>query len=264
MMSDLIARALAPDNWPTFVFLTARIGGLAMVAPLWTMAPLTKQIRGAMIVVLAIALLPSAPRVALPAQVLDIPVPIATELIIGVVIGLSAAILVHGVGVAGQVISMQMGLAIAPALAPLPGYPDSGIGRIQTFMAVLIYLGIGGHLFLIRGLADSLQVLPPGAPIALTTGGLKVSILMGSLFSTALRTAAPIMVTLLITHASVAILNRAVPQIQTMLVAFPLLIGVGLLMLGLSLPVLGRTIGTWMQSLPSNLETVLGALRAGA
>ena len=88
---------------------------------------------------------------------LRMPLPFALEVVVGLVIGLTAAILVQGVALGGEVIALQMGLALAPQLAPLPELQVPSIGLLQGNLALLIYVGIGGHLVLLRGLAESLQ-----------------------------------------------------------------------------------------------------------
>ena len=167
------------------------------------------------------------------------------EVLIGVAIGLTAAVIVQGVAYAGEVVAMQMGLALGPALSPMPDLEVSGVGQIKGLLALLIYLAVGGHLMLLRGLAESLRSVPPGAPVGLDSGSGCI-LLFGSLFSTAIRTAAPVMVALLLTNAALAILNRAVPQMNAMMVLVPLSIGVGLIMLGAALPFLANDIGGWM------------------
>jgi flagellar biosynthetic protein FliR len=260
-MPDFLSEVLAPANWPTFVFILARLSGFAITAPLWTMTPLNRTMRAAMIVVLAIVLLPSSPRVPYPGQVLDLPFPLGMEIVVGVVIGMSSAVLIYGVGFAGQVLALQMGLSLGPVFMPMAGHPESGIGKIKSFMAMVIYLGIGGHLTLLRGLADSLVSLPPGSPMSPVSGGGAAALVAGTVFSTAISVAAPVMVTLLLTHAAVAILNRAVPQIHTMLVAFPLTIGIGLIMIGAALPLTVSAIRVWMNSIQGNLDGAVNSFQ---
>ena len=117
---------------------------------------------------------------------------------------------------------------------------------------------------LLRGIAGSLETLPPGSPMSLSAGGSAAVAMIGTLFATAISVAAPVMVTLLLTHAAVAILNRAVPQIHTMLVAFPLTIGIGLIMIGAALPLVTTTVRGWMHGIPGVLEGAIGSFQSGA
>jgi flagellar biosynthesis protein FliR len=254
---DFLGTALTPERWPAFALLTGRLGGLMMTAPAWSGTTIPRLVRTAMTVVLAILLLPAVPAAAMPEHVLDLPLPMAAEIAIGVVIGLAAAVIVQACGLAGEVMSMQMGLSIAPALAPVPEMQVVGVGPITTTLAILIYLALGGHLMLIRAFAESLHTLPPGAGIVFTGGGPVAVALAGTLFSCAASVAAPVMVTLLLTNIALAILSRAVPQLNAMMVSFPLTIGVGLIMFAVSLPNVSNVVARWVQQLPLSVNGLL-------
>jgi flagellar biosynthetic protein FliR len=258
---DFIDGALVPERWPTFVLVTGRIGGLMLTAPGWSGTTMPATIRTAVTVVLALVLLPIAPATPLPQQVLELPLPMAAEIGIGIVIGLSAAVLVQAVGLAGEVVSMQMGLNIAPSLAPVPEMQVVGLGQLSTLLAILIYLVLGGHLMLIRALGDSLKLLPPGAGMAFTAGGPAAAALAGQLFSCAASAAGPVMAALLLTNIALAILSRAVPQINAMTVSFPITIGVGLLMFAVSLPNVSSVVARWVQDLPAGVQGLLVSLQ---
>jgi flagellar biosynthetic protein FliR len=69
------------------------------------------------------------------------------------------------------------------------------------------------------------------------------------------------MVTLLLVNVALSILSRAVPQLNAMMVSLPLTIGIGLLMLGLALPLLAATVTGWMHGLPEVVAGVTGAFQ---
>ncbi len=258
---DFLATALAPDRWPTFVLITARVGGLMLTAPGWNGTSLPRLVRTALTVVLAALLLPSAPVAKVPDQAIDIPLPIAAEMAIGLGIGLVAAVIVQAVSLAGEVMSTQMGLSIAPSYSPIPELQVSGIGPLTSMLALLLYFSIGGHLTLLRGLADSLQALPPGGGIVFGAGEKVSTELAGRLFSCAISAAAPVMVALLLTNVALGILSRAVPQLNAMSVSFPLSIGVGLLMFSVSLPIVASVITGWLQDMPDGVHGLITHLQ---
>jgi flagellar biosynthetic protein FliR len=261
-MPPFLNQVMAPQNWPTFVLLTARLTGLMLAAPLWSMTALPRAARAAITVVLATLLLPSAPKTALGDRVLDLPLPMAMELVVGIVIGLTGAVLIQGVTLAGEVISLQMGLSLGPALSPMPDLQAPGIGQLKGLLALAIYVGVGGHLLLLKGLADSLQVLPPGTSMNLELGGRAAASMVGGLYTSAVQAAAPVMVALLMSNAALALLSRAVPQINTMMVSLPLTIGIGLVMLGTALPIVASIVTGWMRELPAGVDVLLHALAA--
>ena len=176
-------------------------------------------------------------------------------------IGLAAAVIVQAVALAGEVVSMQMGLSIAPSMAPMPEMQVVGIGPISSLLATIIYLSLGGHLMLLRALASSLHTMPPGAGIVFTGGTPVAAALAGQIFSCAASAAAPVMVALLLTNLALAILSRAVPQLNAMMVSFPLSIGLGLLMYAVSLPNVSAVVARWVQELPTGIDGLLAPLQ---
>jgi len=261
MPPDFLRTLMAPDRWPTFVLITTRLAGLMATAPLWSMPTMPRTIRAAITLLLALFLLPSAPKAAVPSQVIDLPIPLIFEFVIGLAIGLTAAVFVQGVGLTGEVLSIQMGLSLGPTLDPMADIQSSGVGQLQAMLAVFVYMSVGGHLQLLRGLADSLQALPPGAPIAFNDGAHVAVSLMSTFFTAAVRCAAPVMVSLLLVNCALAILSRAVPQLNVMMVSLPVTIAVGLVMLGLSMPMVAATVDHWVRDLPETVGATLNAFQ---
>jgi flagellar biosynthesis protein FliR len=102
-------------------------------------------------------------------------------------------------------------------------------------------------------------VLPPGHVIDFGPGTAGATQMFGTLFSCAVRAAAPAMVALLLANVALALLSRTVPQLNAMMVGFPVTIGVGLIAAGSSLPFVARVISGWVGALPTTVETVLRA-----
>jgi flagellar biosynthetic protein FliR len=257
-MNGTLLEALTPANLTTFAFVLTRVSGLMTVAPLWSMNGIPRQIRVAVTVLLSLVLLPLAPRVQSPDSLALLPVGMAVEFLLGLVIGLTAAVLVHGAAMAGEVLSLQMGLSLGPAVAPMTDVAVPGVGQFTSFLSLMVYVAVGGHLMLIRGVAESLTSVPPGItgfPGAASVG----EGLLGTVYTTALATAAPAMVALLAVNVAVGITSRAVPQLPAILVLFPVTIGLGLFILALTLPALGTVTTGWMSELT---QRVAGALHA--
>jgi flagellar biosynthetic protein FliR len=255
-MTTLLDTLFGPDRISVFVFITARLIGLGMTAPLWSIPTFPRTARAAIIVVLALVLLPAAPAAAMPEQILQIPLPLAMELIIGMSIGLTAAVIIQAVAYAGDVLSLQTGLSLGAALSG-GDVPGAGLGQLKSLTALLIYVTLGGHLIMLQGLGDSLQALPPGTRLDAEMGGLTAAATFGMVFSSAARVAAPAMVALLLANIALAILTRAVPQLNAIMVSFPITIGLGLVMIGASLPIVGSVIAGWISDLPLMIDSVL-------
>ena len=152
-----------------------------------------------------------------------------------------------------------MGLSLGSALAPGADLGSPGVGELKMLLGLSVYLAVGGHLAVIEALARSLQTLPPGTAPDLVGGGHVVVALAGTVFDVAVRAAAPAMVALLLANVALALLNRAVPQLNTMMVAMPVTIAIGMLALGASLPTLAGWIAGWSSGIGARADMVVHA-----
>lgn len=251
MMTPGLLELVGLQDWPTFVLVSARLSGLFLAAPLWSMTGVPKTVRSAAVVLLSLVLLPSLPHIApLPDDMVAMSLVLAGETMMGVAIGLTGALVLHGISIAGEVASLQMGLSLGEALGSLPPGATVGIGQLQGYFGMLIYLSVGGHLTLYRGLAASFAAVPPGQAWLGAAGARQAVDLASAVFSTGVRAAAPIIVALLLANLALAILGKAVPQLNVMMVSFPITISIGMVALAATLPFLAAFITGSIDTLP--------------
>lgn len=260
-MNAAVLEFLAPIQWPMFALVSARVIGLMLTAPLWSMQAISARIRGAAAVVITLLLMP---KVVASPLAMDGGLPIlalVAEFLLGVAMGLTAAFFLHGLTVAAEVISLQMGLSLGVALGGMSDVGTPGIGQLYGQTALVIFAALGGHLLLVTGLAQSLEVLPPGSAMDAQRGGTHLLAMAGSVFVTAVRVAAPVMVVLLVTNLALALLNRAVPQLNTMMVAVPITVVVGLVALGATLLLFGGEVSRWVHAVDDGMGALVRSLR---
>ena len=262
MTTGLLERVLVPANLPTFAFVLTRVTGMLLVGPLWSMQGLPRILRAALAFVLTLMLLPTVSRAEVPDQLLRIPVGLAMEFLLGLLIGLGAAVVVQGASMAGEVLTSQMGLNLGPSASPVSEVVIPGVGQLQSFLALLIYLSVNGHLMLLRGVGRSLEALPPGLNLVLAGGPGIGTRIFETLFSVALQVAAPALVALVLINLAVGITSRAVPQLNAIMVLFPVTIGVGLIMVGLTLPMVATTLEGWMGNIPGRITDTIDGFHA--
>lgn len=254
---------LAPGAPGTLVCVLTRLGGMMFTGPLWSVAALPRAGRAAVLVVLALVLLPATPPARLPEDPLAVPFVLAGEMAIGVAIGLLAAAFVQGAALAGEFASTQMGLQLAPALAPMPEAQQAGIAQLQSLLAVAVFLHLDGHLALVSGVADSLRVLPPGTVLHVEAFAPAVQRAGLVMFETALRVGAPVLGTLFLTNLAMAVLGRAVPHLNAMVVALPVATAAGLVMTAIALPLVAHVVGGATDALPASIARMLADLAGG-
>jgi flagellar biosynthesis protein FliR len=261
-MTPELLHLIGVQDWPAFVLVSARVSGLFLAAPLWSTAGVPRSIRGAAAVLLSIVLLPAVVPVApLPDDMLAMATVLGGETILGIAIGLTGALFLHGVMIAGEVASLQMGLSLGQALGGIPEGATVGVGQIQGYFATLLYLSLGGHLTLYQGLAASFAAVPPGKAL-LGAGGSRFAVdLAGTVFTTGVRAAAPLLVALLLANLALAILGKAVPTLNVMMLSFPVTISIGLVAIGASLPFLAAYLGGQIDAIPALLGQTIHAFQ---
>jgi len=239
---------LAPGAAPTAVLLAMRLTGLVLVAPVFSAKVVPVTVRTALIVLFTILLSPvalsratSTPHVT-PAAALG-------ETLVGFAIGLGVALVVGAAEGAGDLIATQIGLSGASLLDPFSNASTPVIANFLSMFTVTLLLALNVHLDMIAAIGASLRAIPIGTALELQRGVGAMLSLGGSLFVVGLRFAAPIIATVMIGNAALAILSRAAPQLNILSVAFPLQIGLGLMALVVTLPLIASYFGDWSSSL---------------
>ncbi len=254
---------VGPLDWPAFVLVSARVSGFFLAAPLWSTTGMPRSLRGSVAVVLSVVLMPLVTPVApLPDDMMAMAFVLAGETLLGLAIGLTGSLLIHGVTIAGEVASLQMGLSLGQALGTVPEGATVGVGQLKGYFALLLYLSLNGHLVLYQSLASSFSAVPAGRAVLGVAGGLEVANLAGAVFSTGVRVAAPIIVALLLANLALAILGKAVPQLNVMMLSFPVMISIGLVTLGASLPFLASFLTGEIAGMPEHVRTTIRAFSA--
>jgi flagellar biosynthetic protein FliR len=188
---------------------------------------------------------------------------VVTELIVGLMIGLGAALLVGAAEVAGELLSIQVGLQGSAIVDPLSQQQTTALGQFLQLLAVTLLLSLNAHTVMLQALKASVDLVPVGASAHLREG-LGAMMRLGTvLFALGLRFAAPVIAVILIVNIALAVLNRAAPQLQIMSVAFPVQILAGLTALIALVPLLGSWFFGWEMVYDDLLGRVLPVLRPG-
>jgi flagellar biosynthetic protein FliR len=256
----------APGAATVAVLLALRVGGLLLVAPLFSARTIPGTIRTAVLILLAVLLAPAAytavQRAGEPGAVALTPVTFLSETLIGFALGLGAALLVGAVETAGDLMTTTMGLSGASLLDPLNGASSTVLAQFCQMFAVTVLLAVDGHLVMLDALAESLRAIPvgtgvdvPAALAAMVSGG-------AQLFVLGLRFAAPVIATAMIGNVALAVLTRAAPQLNVLTVAFPLQIGVGLAAMVAALGFIATWMTGWTGHYAGMLESTFGAMSA--
>lgn len=220
---------LDPENLIRVFLVFVRVGGVLLAAPLFGHGSVPVRVRVLLAAVLAWALSALAPGT-LPPNVEEpaaLMVAVGVEVCAGLALGLAAQFIFWAVQFAGEVIGFQMGLSMAQIYNPVEGGYANPLGRLLNLSFLLIFLLIDGHHHVLQALVASFEVVPLAQAKVAAAGPLLLG-WMSALFSTALRLAAPFLVTILLVDAALGVFARVVPQADLFSMGLPLKLAVGL------------------------------------
>lgn len=252
---------LAPGSAEATLLSACRLGGLVLVAPMFSSKMVPMPVRTALLVVLTVVMQPAVQATALAGTSLT-PGTFLTETMIGFSLGFGAALLVAAAELAADLMSQAIGLSGAAVLDPLGGHQTSVIGQAFALLAATLLLATDAHHIMLDAVAQSFTRVPVGAALNVPNGLRVLSQHGGIMFALGLQIAAPVIAAALITNVGLGIMSRAVPQLNLMNLAFPVQIAVGLFTLAASLPFLGTLAAGWGdQSRAMGSEVISALLR---
>jgi flagellar biosynthetic protein FliR len=248
----------------SFIWPLTRILGLIMVAPAFGHRSVPGRVKiglGVFIALIVAPTLPPMPDVGLGSwHGLFI---LVQQLLIGIAIGFTMRIAFAAVETAGEIIGLQMGLGFASFFDPQSAGQTLVLARFFNLLAVLVFLSVNAHLLLIGILVESFQSLPISHQ-PLSAGGFYNLAAYGStVFSTGLQLSLPLIAVLLMTNLALGILTRSAPQLNIFAIGFPITLGVGLIVLNLTLPYFGPLFEQLIQNGLKASSMVIQTLRPG-
>lgn len=226
-----------------------RLLGLFTAAPVLSARAVPARFRVLMALVLAIL---AAPLARTPPPSLDDPeiwALLASEVMIGLGIGLVSRMMLAAVEMAGEVIGLQMGLSFAAFFDPGTGSNTNAIGRLFNAISIASFVVIGGPSLLVAVTIRSIEQMPAADGTGQFLARVDIGAVASHVFELGLLLALPYMALLLFTNLSLGIVSRVAPQLNVFAIGFPITISAGLLLLTLGMPLLLQPIGQVHQAL---------------
>jgi flagellar biosynthetic protein FliR len=243
----------------SFLTVVSRTGGIVAALPMLGGRTVPPRIKVVLVLMLGLALAPAIHLPPVPPDAAAMTAGLASELLIGFVIGMAVRLLFSALEIAGEVAGSQMGFSVAQLLDPVTSHSTPMVGQLFTVIASLVFLSLNAHMMVVAAIVSSYESIPPlGATLSPAVGE-EVLHLSQHMFVVAVQLAAPVLVAVALINILLAMLGRAVTQINIFVLSFPLTIAAGLLVLGLALPF---TVSLLEQEFIGLKDTIEGLLRA--
>ncbi len=240
-----------------FILVFLRVSAIVATMPIVGNRTVPVRVKGGISLAIAFLLFPFVELHPPPLEILPLGLRMAGEVMIGIIIGFAGRLIFAGVQLAGQLAGFQMGFAIVNVFDPVTSAQVSIIAQFQYLLAMLIFLAIDGHHLFLYAIAESYRIVPP---IDFHfSGELMQAIveLSKNIFIVAIKIGAPVTAMLLMISIGFGLIARTVPQINILIVGFPVKIAMGLIGIGLTLPIFTRMISKIILDFGDTLKLLL-------
>lgn len=246
------------ERLPMFALTTVRVAGVFLVAPLFSSRLLPGVLRMWMVLVLSALLLPitSAHSSLTPMGWGWVEVSLQ-ELVIGLLLGFVATIFLAAANYAGRLAGSHVGFGMANVVDPLSREQSTFLDQVQGWLALMLFVFLGGHRMLLYALGSSFSLVPIGS------GSVSPQIFDGLLRLFAqtvilgIQIAIPVLAAVFLTEAGVGIIGRSAPQMNIFSIGLPVRIMVGMLVFTLTLPLALVLMRGAIESIPFALNGLL-------
>ena len=247
----------------SFLLTLMRLTIVVFMLPVFNTDGLPNLWKFSISLMLAMALWPkvSLPGTAMPAHPFGIFALILGEALVGFTLGLVTRFFFVGVQMGGEILAFQMGFTMITFADPATGNNTGILAYFLHMVAILVFLAMDGHLYLLRAVGATFTTLPAGAFAASDSLLLYFRELSSALFSYAVRIAAPVLVALFFVEMSLALMSRTAPQMQIIQFGFPLKIAAGFFFLGALFVIIGQETGNFITGLDGLFANIIHAIR---
>lgn len=182
---------------------------------------------------------------------------VVSQIVAGLIVGFVAYLVFMGIQFAGEILDIQIGFAVANIINPQTQQQVTVIGELELTLATLVFLVSNSHLLMLQGIGGSFQLLPlPYIQLDPSVAG-NVVIFLQQAFLVVFQIAAPAAVSLFVVNVALGLMARVAPQMNVFVVGFPLQIGIGLLMLAVSVPLLAAVAPQLFDQSAQHMDAVM-------
>lgn len=167
----------------------------------------------------------SVPMVTHP---LDMVAMVSRELVLGLILGFAVRSMIVVLGIAGEVISHEMGFSMARIMNPDTGSASTPLAQLFETMGILLIFQLNLHHEVLRLLKSTYELVPVGKAFNYDLVFERLGTIIASAIEYGLQYAIPIFGVMILLTVTLVVLARAVQNINLMEFSFALRIMLGL------------------------------------
>jgi flagellar biosynthetic protein FliR len=163
---------------------------------------------------------------------------IVQNLLIGITLGFAVRIVFAAVEFAGELIGLQMGLNYAGFFDPSSGGQGTAVSRFFGTTIGFLFIAVNAHLLVVMAVVQSFHAFPVGSEPFAFLRAMQPQTWGAEIFGLGLWIALPLIGMLLFVNLVLGIISRVASQMNVFAIGFPVTLGVGLLGILLTLPMM--------------------------
>ncbi len=223
-----------------------RVSAFLVTWPLFSQTNVPQTIKVLMSLLITLMLVPVVTTHGVPGEMgtYETAMRVIKEVFIGVSIGFLSRMFFYIMNVSGQIMSVSMGLSGVELINPATGSRSTPLDQFQVMLASLVFLAIQGHHMFLRALTESFRIVPLSQMTVNITNFETFTAVLQRVTLIGVQLSAPVLISILVMNVVMAIIGRAVPQINVLITSLPVNILVGFLIVFISVPIIvGRMPG---------------------
>jgi flagellar biosynthetic protein FliR len=221
-------------DWTAFLsamtLALVRVSGVVVFAPL--LSSNAFPVRAKAVFVGAVAFLLAPVVSALPQTRVEISfAAIVSELAVGLVYGLTLALLSEMLLFAGQIVGLQFSFSLVNLMDPTSNTQTPLMGELFQLTGMLVVIAAGLDRILLASMVRSFRVVPLGHFVLESASAVAIVRAAAGIFLAGVELAAPVLAATMLVEISVSLMSRLSPQLPVMSLAVPVKTITGLLVL---------------------------------
>ncbi len=254
-------------NFQLLLIILCRVLAMVETAPLFSSNAIPQIAKIGFSLFVSIVIFPwvNSQGYTMPGNVVDFFLLVIGEVFLGILLGFFLQIIFAAFQVAGQFFSLQMGFGASQVFDPLAQIQIPLMGQFLNIMAMFVFLNIAGfQKFMLIGIYRSFQAVKAIDLVTNTNYLLSLFIRsLGGLFENAMTIAFPILGTLLLVSVTMGLLAKAAPQMNLLMMGFPIAIGTAFAVLIMAMPFIVSAFIRIMETGFENIADILNNMQGG-
>jgi flagellar biosynthesis protein FliR len=237
---DSISTILFGPMW-TYLCVLSRTGPLLAMMPPIQGSAIPNRVKVLLALMIAVVVTPLVLHTStpLPPHLAGIVIGLAKELMLGVLFGTAVLLIVTSLQIGGQVISSLSSMDVAQAADPTSQESITVVSQLFSWVAMALFLLLGGHRVVLGACIDSFAVYPAGGVLAEEFWLMHLHEVLKHSIEIGMRAAAPPAIALLLANFVTALVGRTLPQLNIMAIGFNLNVSIMILVLVMSMASIG-------------------------